>query len=288
MALQFDSKMDGFVDPTIDTVIKAGQDVLVRLSSTEDGYTIGYMNDALRVTVDKATIIWYRNHEPHYPDEEKILARQGFRVEGEPAAHAAYLKHPATAELPHVSRALGAEGITGAYPAAMVFHQLALRVSTELNIAVAPLPNGQVGHLGQPGRLGPTGQLGQTPTSCVAPPDCWPDCDLPGCGDGRCVVGEWCRICPEDCGECPPPPPPHCRAGNPCRDLRSDPCDNDCLGMCGPGCSCWSWVCGDCCYHSGCNAHDRACRSCSIWPWTWGNCVICYSPLALIVALLGC
>lgn len=39
------------------------------------------------------------------------------------------------------------------------------------------------------------------------------------------------------------------------------PCsDQECLGMCGYGCSCWKWVCGDCCYHLGCYDHDVCCR----------------------------
>lgn len=39
------------------------------------------------------------------------------------------------------------------------------------------------------------------------------------------------------------------------------PCPDDlCLGMCGYSCSCWSWVCGDCCYHLGCYGHDVCCR----------------------------
>jgi len=67
---------------------------------------------------------------------------------------------------------------------------------------------------------------------------------------------------------------------------------NNCYGMCGPSCSCWSWVCGDCCFNQGCYEHDVCCRhhfwstycltpfgfSCSsyagypkcltsIWPW---------------------
>lgn len=37
--------------------------------------------------------------------------------------------------------------------------------------------------------------------------------------------------------------------------------DDDCLAMCGRGCSCWKWVCGDCCYHQGCYEHDRCCRA---------------------------
>lgn len=38
--------------------------------------------------------------------------------------------------------------------------------------------------------------------------------------------------------------------------------DDDCRGMCGPGCKCWSWVCGDCCYNELCNVHDAVMRSC--------------------------
>jgi hypothetical protein len=59
----------------------------------------------------------------------------------------------------------------------------------------------------------------------------------------------------------------------------SQPTANDCYGMCGPGCSCWSWVCGDCCYHSGCAKHDSWCRS-GAWYW-------CYN-ITAVVALFGC
>ena len=31
---------------------------------------------------------------------------------------------------------------------------------------------------------------------------------------------------------------------------------SNCLGLCGPGCTCWLYVCGDCCYNSGCYIHD--------------------------------
>jgi hypothetical protein len=41
------------------------------------------------------------------------------------------------------------------------------------------------------------------------------------------------------------------------------PTQNACFGMCGRGCGCWQWVCGDCCYHDGCAAHDSDCRKCS-------------------------
>ena len=39
------------------------------------------------------------------------------------------------------------------------------------------------------------------------------------------------------------------------------PCKSkECLGMCGRGCTCWSWACGNCCYHTGCYYHDLCCR----------------------------
>eukprot|EP00118_Oscarella_pearsei_P016710 m.161309 g.161309 ORF g.161309 m.161309 type:complete len:328 (+) comp38815_c0_seq2:2296-3279(+) len=39
---------------------------------------------------------------------------------------------------------------------------------------------------------------------------------------------------------------------------------NDCVGMCGKGCSCWKWVCGNCCFHRGCYQHDL-CRGVSFY-----------------------
>ena len=37
------------------------------------------------------------------------------------------------------------------------------------------------------------------------------------------------------------------------------PRGSKCRGLCGPGCTCWSFVCGDCCWNRGCDAHDRIC-----------------------------
>ena len=44
---------------------------------------------------------------------------------------------------------------------------------------------------------------------------------------------------------------------------------NSCIGMCGKGCSCWKWVCGNCCYNQGCYEHDRCCGAKS-----WISCYI--------------
>jgi hypothetical protein len=59
----------------------------------------------------------------------------------------------------------------------------------------------------------------------------------------------------------------------------SRPTANQCYGMCGNGCSCWSWVCGDCCYHGGCARHDNWCRN--------GQWYYCYN-ITAVVALFGC
>jgi len=39
----------------------------------------------------------------------------------------------------------------------------------------------------------------------------------------------------------------------------SEECGNACFGMCGKGCSCWSWVCGSCDCYKGCWQHDCCC-----------------------------
>ena len=54
---------------------------------------------------------------------------------------------------------------------------------------------------------------------------------------------------------------------------------DSCYGMCGPGCDCWSWVCGDCCYHYGCAVHDSWCRE--------GEWYFCYD-ITAVIALFGC
>jgi hypothetical protein len=70
-----------------------------------------------------------------------------------------------------------------------------------------------------------------------------------------------------------------------CTDLRSDPCGNQSLGMCGPGTSCWQWTCGDCCCHSGCKSHDITCRNCK-WYKPW-NCALCWTGLSMFGGLCG-
>lgn len=70
-----------------------------------------------------------------------------------------------------------------------------------------------------------------------------------------------------------------------CKDLRSDPYKNECFGMCGRGCSCWTWVCGDCCSHKGCAYHDTQCRTCSAS--NPNACRLCYVDFVKAFAMGG-
>ena len=49
--------------------------------------------------------------------------------------------------------------------------------------------------------------------------------------------------------------------------LRRGSYRNDCFGLCGYGCRCWSFVCGDCCVHQYCLTHDDCCRRRGFWSW---------------------
>jgi hypothetical protein len=63
----------------------------------------------------------------------------------------------------------------------------------------------------------------------------------------------------------------HCREDNQeiflCEDCHHNyeckrglcPLVEDCVGMCGRLCTCWSWLCGDCCFKTGCYQHDLKC-----------------------------
>eukprot|EP00118_Oscarella_pearsei_P025911 m.309023 g.309023 ORF g.309023 m.309023 type:complete len:267 (+) comp45299_c0_seq1:163-963(+) len=48
-----------------------------------------------------------------------------------------------------------------------------------------------------------------------------------------------------------------------------------CAGLCGRQCSCWIFVCGDCCFHQGCFQHDLCCARCGYNSWqclnVWGT-----------------
>lgn len=61
------------------------------------------------------------------------------------------------------------------------------------------------------------------------------------------------------------------------------PCRSDqCVGMCGRKCSCWKFVCGDCCVHRGCEMHDVCCREHGVWS------IKCLSGFRLVIGKNSC
>eukprot|EP01084_Bolivina_argentea_P315738 547116_1 len=120
---------------------------------------------------------------------------------------------------------------------------------------------------------------------------------VPGCsvsdpsklGDGQCdkTGGYNTEACGYDLGDC---------CGDTCEDAAyscgsngydckdssanwcsRSRCGNDCLGLCGADCSCWTWTCGDCHCHGECAEHDTYCSCGSMWGfWClnvfWVNC----------------
>ena len=42
----------------------------------------------------------------------------------------------------------------------------------------------------------------------------------------------------------------------------------NCKGLCGKGCTCWKWVCGDCCWNMGCYWHDDCCEKFGFSSWS--------------------
>ena len=51
-----------------------------------------------------------------------------------------------------------------------------------------------------------------------------------------------------------------CSNGASCPSSNHCPSGSDCLGLCGKGCNCWRFVCGDCCVHNYCLTHDICCE----------------------------
>ena len=57
-----------------------------------------------------------------------------------------------------------------------------------------------------------------------------------------------------------------CNNGATCASNKC-PSGNNCFGMCGKGCSCWSFVCGNCCVNQYCLTHDQCCADKGFFSW---------------------
>ena len=93
-------------------------------------------------------------------------------------------------------------------------------------------------------------------------------------GDKGCWSGYEDGVNDENLPPCP----------KPCKSYPNR--QNDCFGMCGPGCSdCWDWICGDCCYHDFCAEHDALLRECE----GEADIVACVNSVSILgTFILGC
>lgn len=180
---------------------------IIHLETTAKTYEFSYMNGQLRMHADKAWVAAQRAATEQAPP---ATSTEGFVWEGDMNALDQMMQLPEVALLPHLSRALGADGFTGSeFPASLALHQIARQSAEGLGIQVQPI-------------------------------------------EAQAANG-YCTAYPNQ--------------------------NNGCYGMCGPGCTCWSWVCGDCCYHNGCARHDDWCRQ--------GQWYYCYN-ITAVIALFGC
>lgn len=155
------------------------------------------------------------------------------RIWGDASANASLRESPEYALLPELSYQLGKLGISGrAYPPSFLLHAIALGAAEQLGVQPdSPQVFYRV-------RLPP--ELGEAGVELLK--TLWPDpCDVPQSERGNIQ------------------PPLNCPAT--CEAFPNR--DQNCFGMCGPGChECWPWVCGDCCYHGFCAMHDEIQRAC--------------------------
>jgi hypothetical protein len=189
-----------------------GDRAIIHIETVGDNYEFSYMGGALKMHTTKAFVAAARAQATTTADG---VSTDGFVWDGDRNALDAMLQLPEISQLPFLSRALGARGITGsAFPASLALHKAAKQSAEALGINVEKL-----------------------------------DTALSSTSSGYC------------------------------QDLSGDPYGNQCDGMCGYGCSCWGWVCGDCCWHYGCAVHDSWCRN--------GQWYYCYN-ITAVIALFGC
>jgi hypothetical protein len=211
--------------------------------------TLTYFGGRLRQTISHALTDAKTLSSPPSADD--------FLSIGDATAATELAARPEYRLLPGLSNALGGLGLDGkSHPATLPIHLIALRAGQVAATARRQIPLDPLIH---PEAIQPNGPC--VPFTCAN--------GLTICFGATSCISEPIAICPTDFGG----------------DLQTDPCNNDCYGMCGPDCTCWTQVCGDCSYHQGCATHDDWCGGCSILaPW---NCALCYSPTA-IYAVLDC
>jgi hypothetical protein len=244
---------------------------VVDLFQDKTGLTLSVLGRASQ-KLDAATLAAMRNMTEH-----SEVSWSGITMEGDPRELENLEHDPSYAQLPALSRALGAQGITGrAYPATLQLHVFASRAAVALHTppaATAPPPASP--------QAAPAEHL-----DGFSQPVPHATCTYPAnqicCTTMNVTTGAFTGPvkCVAQAPACPWAYP----------DLRCDPNHDGCFGMCGPGCDdCWESVCGDCQYHWQCAQHDWVCREYSEYsdwnPLHWAYLSACYSVNAAISAV---
>jgi hypothetical protein len=194
-------------DVYVDLTGNGGRPIL-HIETNADDYNFTYMSGGLTLHTTKQFVAQVHAETQTTPSS---VSTSGFAWSGDMHVLDDMLALPEIKQLPTLSRALGARGITGMdYPAVLALHKVAQQAATAFSVNVPQL------NISQPQKA-------------------------------------YCDAYPNT--------------------------SNNCYGMCGPGCSCWSWVCGDCCYHWGCAVHDDWCRDGEWW--------FCYD-ITAVIAIFGC
>lgn len=269
VGLRFDSRKRGSTFSYVITTL-SNQEVM---SGSSDGKVVrsSILNGQVSTSIETAVLDELRTEALQVRDgssetskrvTSSIAERVGTlsRSKGDGSAVQRLVRSREYALLPALSIELAKVGMTGdKYPPSFALHLLAMAAEEFLE-APSSSSRPQVAYRQKlpPGlRSGPVGDL-------LAPPNefgmCW-------------TREEGANL--EKLPQCP-------LGENECADR---PVGEDaCFGRCGEGCSCWSRLCGDCCFNWKCGIHDRITRSCSLSnPLSWfTSCVAAASPVWLV------
>jgi hypothetical protein len=179
---------------------------------------------------------------------------------GDPQAYPEFEATPEFRALPALSAALGRRGLNGRdFPAVLPLHLFAETAARRATFLPKPPEAVRAGvdpstvsfhldALSQPIDLATARRIAAWQAAHPSPPS--PAYD-------PCVTEADGRRC------CPSPASSDPLDELSCTDITGD----DCLGMCGPGCTCWPQICGDCTVHPGCFAHDDLCGYVNSLSW---------------------
>jgi hypothetical protein len=210
------------------------------LAGSYDEGSIGIRFDSVRTPQRDELIVLTREGTPlirrlRFPNGDGVVVTEttllGTRVT-EPGQLDAFLAAPEVALLPRFAALLAEGGLNGGdYPAAFAVHEIGLAIAE-----ATPVPSWMT-------TSNQSSKPGEVEQGVAAVPQC--SHYLFGAGLGNTHTRVWPMTCPDQ--QCSPETTPQV--------------EDNCSGMCGPNCTCWPQMCGDCCVNPGCVVHDEACKS---------------------------